>query len=135
MNRGIITSLIMLIGLTGCVSTEHTGKKVYQEGTLQNAGHQLHASNYGYFLFNAIPIVSGDTQQPGKIAWFRDDVSLERVQHLLVNQADQQHAAIIDLAPTLSSTCWLGFPTFGIVWYKEIQVSGIIVNPKKQVAP
>ncbi len=135
MKKEIFARCIVLMCLTGCISTEQAAKHAHQDGALRAAGTSMHVSNYGYFLFNSIPIVSGDAQAPGEVAWFQDDVTLEHVQRVLVNQADQQKTALIDIAPTLSSTCWLGFPTFGLVWYKEVQVSGVIVNPKKQVTP
>ncbi len=129
--------------LSGCAAVEIASPvtppvelRGYKPGSTRQ---HIHISNYGYYLFNCIPIFAGDTR-PGKVgsmSWFQDDVRLPSVQNVLVEKVKEQNAQIDEIQPHTSSTCcFASIPyvgtTFGLVWYKEVQLSAVIVNPPPQ---
>ena len=67
--------------------------------------------------------------------WFQDDVTLPDVQRILVNEGKASGTLVTQIQPMRTSTCFFSaIPyignTLGIVWYKEIQLSAILVKPE-----
>lgn len=81
----------------------------------------VHASTWGVYLFNLIPIVCGDTRYPGGIQMFSDQVRVERLVDAIT-----QKAAILDATHstdmTSRTTSW--WAQIGLIfWVREAEVS------------
>jgi len=86
----------------------------------------VHAKNYGYYLFNAIPLVSGDCNVVGTTSWFTDNVNPQNAVELLTRKAGELKASkIIDVQTTHRES---GAATFWIFWYRGSQASGTAIK-------
>jgi len=124
----------------GCVSVQRT-TRVAQAGTVIQGtpgapAEHIHVSNFGYYLFNCIPIFCGNTATDhiGETAWFSDEVTLPKTQGIMVEVARNRRCQIAEIQPAVRSTCFFGAipyvgSTFGLVWYKEVQMSAVLVRP------
>lgn len=133
--------------LSGCISVERSRKTVFDrlpvEGTPGTPEEHVHVSNYGYYLFNSIPLFCGDASKngTGNTVFFRDDVTLAKMQNVLLEEVSRRPYSIVEIQPKTSSTCFFSVVpyvgnTFGIFWYKEIQISAVMVKrptEKKEV--
>jgi len=126
--------------LTGCVSVQRservTPAGVGILGTQGTPVEHVHVSNFGYYLFNCIPIFCGNTASDrlGNTIWFSDEVTLEKTQAIMVDEARSRNSSLVELQPNVKSTCFFGSipyvgTTFGILWYKEVQMSAVLVRP------
>ena len=124
---------------SGCISVEKSRKTVFErlpvEGTPGTPEEHIHVSNYGYYLFNSIPIFCGDASKggTGNTVFFRDDVTLAKMQNVLLEEASRKSDSIIEIQPKTSSTCFFSVipyvgNTLGIFWYKEVQISAVMVK-------
>lgn len=92
-------------------------------------------SNYGWYLFNCIPIITGNAREGASSPWvmFRDDVTLDILQNRLVTISEKMQADLVDVHTSYIDTCMLPIPyvntTFGLLWYKEIQISSVLTDP------
>ena len=138
-------ALGFLLAVTGCYSIDVATTDGFRAARLVNdAGTpRAHAvvSNYGWYLFNAIPLISGNADPaPGDCVWsfFTDNVTPDALHHDLTRLATDAGYEISDINLYRDSTCMLPIPyvntTFGILWYKEIQVSGVFVKPAARPA-
>lgn len=139
--RTPLSVLFLLLLCAGCVSVERTNRAAFKQlpmdGTYGSAERAVHISNYGYYFFNVFPIMTGSTRngEIGSMNWFQDDVTLHDVQRILVNEGKSTGTLITQIQPLRSSTCFFSaIPyignTLGIVWYKEIQISAVLVKPE-----
>jgi hypothetical protein len=133
--------LILLLFCAGCVSVERANKTAFKQlpvdDTKGSAERAVHISNFGYYFFNVFPIMTGSTRngEIGTMNWFQDDVTLPDVQRILVNEGKASGTLVTQIQPMRTSTCFFSaIPyignTLGIVWYKEIQLSAILVKPE-----
>lgn len=134
--------------LSGCISVERSNKTVFDrlpiEGTSGTAEEHIHVSNYGYYLFNNIPLFCGDASKSGtgETIFFRDDVTLAKMQNVLLEEVSRKAYSIVEIQPKTSSTCFFSVVpyvgnTLGILWYKEVQISAVMVKrpvEKKEVS-
>jgi len=129
-----------LVLMTGCVSIQQTNKVVPAgvtiQGTAGTPAEHLHVSNFGYYLFNCIPIFCGNTAEDrlGNTIWFSDEVTLAKTQNIMVDHVRAHNCKMVELQPQVKSTCFLSAvpyvgTTFGILWYKEVQMSAVLVRP------
>ena len=98
---------------------------------------QVVTSNYGWYLFNKYPIFCGNAN-PDRCfptVFFRDDVTLDTLQDRLVDVAQKMKVDLVDVHATYVDTCMIPIPTtyvnttFGFLWYKELQLSAVMVDP------
>lgn len=140
--KGFIRPLLagFLLFSAGCYSIDVASTAGFRSARLAgNTGTpRAHAvvSNYGWYLFNTIPLISGNANPaPGRCVWtfFTDNVTPDALHHDLTRLAADAGCEIDDLNLYRDSTCMLPIPyvntTFGLLWYKEIQVSGVLVTP------
>lgn len=138
-----LSILFALLLCAGCVSVERANRTAFKqlpmEGTCGSAERAVHISNFGYYFFNVFPIMTGSTRngEIGTMSWFKDDVTLPDVQRVLVNEGKASGTLLTHVQPMRTSTCFFSaIPyignTLGIVWYKEIQISAILVKPENQ---
>ncbi len=125
--------------LGGCYSLQTASSQRFGgykiTGTEGKFVEHVHVSNYGWYLFNKYPLICGNANHDswwGSVL-FTDHVTPEIVQGRLTERARRIDAQVADLHYTYNATCMLPIPyvntTFGILWYKEMQTSGVIVKP------
>lgn len=92
-------------------------------------------SNYGWYLFNRAPIITGNAREGASSPWvmFRDDVTMDKLQARMITVAEKMQSDLVDVHATYVDTCMLPIPyvntTFGFLWYKEIQLSAVLTDP------
>jgi len=132
--------LILLVLVTGCVNVQRTNKVVSDGVTIQGTpgapAEYVHVSNYGYYLFNCFPIFCGNTadDRRGNTIWFSDEVTLPKTQAIMVDEARTRNCKLTGIQPHVKATCFFSSipyvgTTFGILWYKEVQLSAVLIRP------
>ena len=135
---GVLAALMLT---AGCVSVQRAGRVVPTGTTIQGTegtpDEHVHVSNFGYYLFNCIPLFCGNTAQDqrGNTIWFSDEVTLEKTQDIMLDEVRSRKCQVTEIQPQVKSTCFFGAipyvgTTFGIVWYKEVQMSAMLVRPQ-----
>lgn len=137
-------SLLTITLLSGCYSFDATPIPLAEYGSLagDNGLPKEHVivENYGWYLFNTVPLITGDTagDTRGSMSFFSDEVTLDKLQHNLMLYAKEKGYRCADLTVDYNATCMLSMvpyvgTTFGILWYKELQVSAnLIYHPTKK---
>ncbi|MBP5510948.1 MAG: hypothetical protein J6Z49_08525 [Kiritimatiellae bacterium] len=126
--------------LSGCVMVEKTSRNDLRGfeivGSDGRGEEHIVISNYGFYLFNCIPIVTGnaDPLNPTGTTLFSDEVTLDKIQRVLMQEVKQRKCQVTNIQPLCESTCYFSaIPyignTLGIFWYKTAQVSATLVNP------
>ena len=98
---------------------------------------QVLVSNNGWWLFNCIPLCCGNaTPEPERVgpwAFFRDDVTLDKVQHRFMEYAHARGASVQDLVYNNYDNVLFSIPFTNIpvpipylLCYREIQLSGVL---------
>ncbi len=126
--------LTYLVGCTGVsYSDDHSKPRVEN---IDGNYKRVLVTNYGYYLFNWIPLGSGGSTDTS-FELFGDNVNLKDAMQTLNDECAKLGATeISDLHVSPSSTCfftWCPFfgTSMGIYWYKEIQVSATIATGKE----
>jgi len=93
-------------------------------------------SNYGWKLFNFIPLVCGNATERnrfGGCAFFRNDVTLEKIQSRFMSYAAQCGKTPTDMVYHNYDTVIFELPIMGltipipyVLCYNEIQLSGVL---------
>ncbi len=139
-HRKILKAVIALItiALTSCTGVTHSQRQETPKisGIDKNA-EQIMITNYGYYLFNCIPLGSGSTEN-NSFELFSDKVNLNSAMQTFNNECERLGATqIANLQAEKNSTCFFSWcsigTTLGIYWYKEIQVSGTINSTKENL--
>ena len=136
-----LPALAAALAMAGCANIERTNRAAFRrlpiDDTPGTSERLVHVSNYGYYLFNTWPIFTGSTRNGslGKMRWFSDDVTLDDTQRIMMNEAKAADACATQIHPKLWSTCYFSaIPyignTLGILWYKEAQMSAVLVRPE-----
>jgi len=130
---------VAVLLLAGCANIDRSSRAAFGRqdvvGTAGTPEEHLHVSNYGYYLFNAVPLFCGSTDVPGSGAFFEDTVRLDQTQELLMRTAKSRGAVqVADIQAIPHSTCFFSaIPyvgnTLGLVWYREVQMSAVLVRP------
>lgn len=122
--------LIGVLGLSGCFTVE--------SATSERTGdHHLLVQNYGWRLFYFIPIACGNATEPedklGPWTFFRDDVTLDKVQKRFFDEAGKIDGEVSDLTYYCRENILFNFPLTQlpmpvpyIICYREIQLSGVV---------
>ncbi len=144
MNKGVLIHAIRVLPavllLAGCYSMDVATTKQFRNDSIlgidaQPVGHAV-VANYGWYLFDKFPLVCGNPDPKSSAAWtfFNDQVTPNAVHNDLTRHAMKYECELVDLNFYRDSTCMLPIPyvntTFGILWYREIQVSGVFVRPR-----
>lgn len=138
----LCASVLLLAG-AGCVTIDQSRRETLDGVRLSevngNPEEHLVVSNYGYYLFNCIPIFCGNVNPDSKaaVSMFSDDVTLEATQKLLIDTVKARKCRVVSMQPYTKSTCFFSaIPylgnTLGLVWYKEVQMSAVLVKPEQQ---
>ncbi|MBQ8570444.1 MAG: hypothetical protein IJ444_02910 [Kiritimatiellae bacterium] len=131
MKRFIFVFFSVLL-CSGCMSIERSSTEYVTEGGIVVPGEQVFISNYGYYLFGSIPLFTGNETGTGT-TFFSDGATLDKTQKYLSELADKEGAAVVHVQPMVHSTCsFSAIPifgtTFGLFWYKEVQLSATLVK-------
>ena len=86
----------------------------------------IHAKNYGYYLFNVVPLISGDCENIGATSWFIDNVNPQNAVDLLTKKAKALGASKTVCLQTTHRES--GAYTFWIFWYRGSQASGTAIK-------
>lgn len=115
----------MTICLTGCFSLD-TAK-------LPSGDEHVVVRNYGWVLFNSIPLVCGNITQDAWFPWafFRNDVTMDKVQMRFMDYVRKTGKSPEDLKYTDYDTVMFDIPLLQyplpipyFLCYREIQLSG-----------
>ena len=100
--------------LCGCATTQSA--KVYTTSPDRPAKTAVSAENYGYYLFSAIPLFTGNPDRPNDVSmkFFSDTVNIENNQKMIFKEAEKLGAGT--LSNINNSTDWTGSFSLWIVW-------------------
>jgi len=120
----IILALSSLAALTSC-STVERGKNLngqsLEDAPSQSIAH-VNADIFGYYLFNTVPLITGDPKNPFSTKIFVNTVKPETVISMLTNESKKLGASkTTDIKVEMEET---GAMTLWIFWYKDVQASG-----------
>ena len=105
-------------------------------------GEQVLASNYGWYLFNVIPLACGNSREDRWTPWvlFRDDVKMEKVQKRFTDYATKNGLVIEEMTYRNKESVMFEIPSLNfplpvpyLLTYREIQLSGVMV-PKNGIS-
>ncbi len=128
-----LPTLALTLLLGGCFS--------FDSAISQRTGDEhILVGNYGWRLFNVIPLACGNATDPreevqhGPWAFFRDDVTMDKVQRHLVNYAaTRPEKELVDLTYHTTDSLFFSIPFLEIpvpipyvLCYREIQISGTL---------
>jgi len=121
-----ITNLLAAAGATLCLAGCFTVDTAKIKST--GAEHVV-MNNYGWKLFDWIPLFSGnaDADATCGVAFFRDDVTMEKVQSRFAAYANGRSVdcPMYDMNDTVFMSI-LGLPIPYLFTYKEITLSGTV---------
>ncbi len=129
--KATIAALGATLCLTGCFSLDTATSKVTGE-------EHVVVSNYGWRIFGVIPIFCGNATsekdgRAGEWAFFRDDVTMDKLQRRFLDYASVSGREIDDLTYHNYDTIFMTIPWTGIpipipyvICYREIQISGVL---------
>jgi len=120
----------------GCFSLE--------TGTVSSSGEKhVLVANYGWYLFHFIPVVCGNANPRPWLPWvfFRDDVTMEKIQSRFMSHAESEGGDAYDLSYTTSESVMLNIPAMNLplplpylLTYKDMQLSGTLRKAAPPVA-
>ena len=115
--------------LSGCFTIENT--KIEATGE-----HHVFVSNYGWYLFNCIPLVCGNASPNAKIPFviFRNDVTMDKIQRRFMERAKSiSDGEIHDLSYSNDDSVLFEvpglefpFPIPYVLTYQETMLSGVV---------
>ena len=118
---GVVAATLAIAA--GCASIEYSapgtldGVKV--KGTDSAVGQHVNIDTSGYYMFWAIPLVSGDLRWDeekksikGGFSFFSDQVGVEELQSALLKIAESRNCDLVDVAYHDADTSYAG-PSYG----------------------
>ncbi len=125
--------------LAACALASLAGCFTIDSATSQTTGEEhVIVSNWGYFLFNTIPVFCGNTEHPindtyGAAVFFRNDVTMDKVQDRFVKYTEKRGKAPENIVYHKYDSVLFDIPFTQIpvpipyfFCYREIQISGVI---------
>ena len=140
-----IIAAFCAILLAGCYSMDVASNEALRKsGTTDGTGNEqiehVLVSNYGWYLFNCIPIACGNTNTDPRLPWviFRNDVTMEKIQSRFMAYVNGMKKNVKDLAYTSYDSVMLEIPGSNIpvpipylLTYRELQLSGVLTDRKE----
>ena len=127
--------LLAALCLAGCFSIER--------GHIWTTGEEhILASNYGWYLFDFIPLACGNTNTAPLMPWviFRNDVTMGKVQTRFMEYVNGMKKDVKNLTYTSYDSVMFEIPGSNspvpipyLLTYREIQLSGVLVDKKESV--
>jgi hypothetical protein len=133
----VVVSLAILLG--GCYSMEVGTNEALRnsgltDGVNKPVEHVL-VSNYGWYLFNCIPIVCGNASGADSFPWkfFTNHVDPVLLHDRMMAYANSKNASVKDLVFSRDEKIFfeipeVSFPIPFFVCYHEVQISGVLVE-------
>ena len=133
----------MLLLLCGCYSMDVATNAALRNSNMRKDGdspveHVL-ISNYGWYLFNCIPIVCGNASPNASFPWkfFSDQVTASVLHDQMMAYASSKGANVNDLIATHNEKVFFDVPGSEIpvpmpflLCYQEVQLSGVLTLPQ-----
>lgn len=140
----VIIALSAIV-LGGCYSMDVGSNSALRnselvEGVDKPVEHVL-ISNYGWYLFNCIPLVCGNSAPDGKFPWkfFDDQVNPILLHDRMMSYANSKGANVKSLMFTRDERVFFDVPGTEIpcpipffVCYQEMQLSAVLVRPGRK---
>ena len=134
--KRLMAGISLALLLSGCYTVELAKAPVLGPDV---EGH-VYIRNSGWNILGCIPLVCGNATDPlvevphGPWAFFRDDVTMDKVQSRLVNYAaTKSEKKLIDITYNAYDTLFFSIPGLQIpvpipylLCYREIQISGTL---------
>ena len=124
-------AILLVLLLTGGCFTIDTGN-------LDATGDEnIIVSNYGYYLFNLIPLAGGNANETESFPWavFRDDVTMDKIQRRFLEYAAYNNKKVKEIAYHNHQTILFNVPGTSfllpipyLLTYREIQLSGVLTK-------
>lgn len=137
---------IICIFLVGCFSmttaSSETLGKCRVIGAYGRPREHVVVSNYGWYLFNTIPLVCGNASKDAWLPWvfLRDDVTADIVHDHLTSYAAEQHADVAEMNCFFNENMLFEIPGTSIpipmpyiLCYRERLVSGLLMAPPEPI--
>jgi hypothetical protein len=135
---------ILMLAFSGCYSIDIGTNSALQNSELVDGIDKpiehVVISNYGWYLFNCLPIVCGNATPGASFPWklFTDHVNPILLHDRLMNYADAKNADIKNIVFSRDEKVFFDLPGTEIpcpipffICYHEIQISGVLVRPGK----
>lgn len=140
----LIMTMTLLFLLCGCYSMEIASNEAFRNSNATNDSsapieHVL-VSNYGWYLFNCIPLVCGNASHDASFPWkfFTKQVSPAVLHDRMMSYANSKKANVRNLVATHNEKVFFDIPGSDIpvpipflLCYQEIQLSAILTLPPK----
>ncbi len=127
-----------VLALAACAAHFATGCFSLERAPMECPGREhLLASNYGWYLFNSIPLACGNASEDAWTPWvfFRDDVTMDKVQSRFTGYANENGCDIEDMTYKNKESVMFEVPSLNfplpvpyLLTYREIQLSGVMVR-------
>lgn len=123
-----ILATSLLVSCVGCFTIDRAPLP-------EKSSDQIVVTNYGWYLFNAIPLACGNASPDRLTPWvfFRNDVTLDKIQRRFIGAADDSPDRLSDLAYKTHNEVMFEIPGLSIplpipyiLTYREIQLSGVL---------
>lgn len=132
MNRNTMRlgmGLVMAVMVSGCASVSPATRL---NGQMLTPGDKpvahVNASTWGIYWLPIVPLVTGSTDKPGEMSFFKDTVTVESVVDMTTAKSKELGATkTTDLQSSTTSMLVFPVPPF-LLWYKAVQVSGNAVK-------
>ena len=127
-------AICAVLGLAGCFSLD--------TAVLDSRTEHVVVRNYGWYLFNCIPLLCGNAAPDGGLPFvcFRDDVTQEKIQRRFMDYAAPKGVDASELNYFNDESVMLEIPAMSLsipvpylICYREVQLSGVL-KPKRTSA-
>jgi hypothetical protein len=139
---------MLLFLLYGCYSMETASNEALRGSNAPDCGcapiEHVMVSNYGWYLFNCVPLVCGNASPDASFPWkfFSDQVSPAILHDRMMSYANSKKANVSNLVATHNEKVFLEVPGSDIpvpipflLCYQEIQLSAVLTNPPEPAGP
>ncbi len=123
-----ILTVATAFALSGCFSIQST--------RLSRGGEEnVHIANFGWYLFDCVPLATGNADKSSRFptVFFRNDVTMDKIQSRMRDYAEENGKEIHDLAYHNHDSVLLNVPGLDfplpipyVLTYREIQLSGVL---------
>ena len=123
--------MLLALFLSSCTGISHTDAQTKPEiSGIDEKAEQIMITNYGYYLFNWIPLGSGSNTN-NSFTLFSDKVNLTETMRSFNEECKKRGVKeFANLQTEQTSTCFFDWcpisTTLGIYWYRDVQLSATI---------
>lgn len=124
----------LALGLCSCTNVSYTAARG-ENGNMIPKAKQVLITNYGYYLFNCVPLFSGG-EDDGSFSLFSRNIKLEKAMNTLKAECERLDVKkVSEIQYDEKATCFFSWveiigTTLGIYWYKDYQLSAVLYSDK-----